>query len=61
MLKPRLAPKVNNGKRLRLKKQDFSLLWSEFDNNTNWSQNKIRELASKLNLSYARVYKWNFD
>ena len=60
MLKPR-APLIRDGRRQRIKQQDFQLLWTEFEQNTNWSKNKIREIARKLNLSYSKVYKWNFD
>ena len=39
----------------------IQVLLQEFDQNPNWSQEKINELAESLNVTQVKVYKWNWD
>ena len=39
----------------------IQVLLQEFDQNPNWSQEKINELAERLNVTQVKVYKWNWD
>ena len=37
------------------------MLRAEYQRNPNWSKNRIKELAARLNLNRTKVYKWNWD
>lgn len=51
------------GKRLmtRMNQLQRNSLKREFELNANWTQEKVEEIAETLNISKAKVYKWNWD
>lgn len=53
----------SNGKqgRRRLRHDERQILENEFLKKSNWSATDIKRIAKRLNFSYAKVYKWNFD
>lgn len=52
-----------NGKRLMTRMDRFQrkILQTEFERSPNWTQEKVEALASRLNITKAKVYKWNWD
>ena len=52
-----------NGKRLMTRMDRFQrkVLQTEFERSPNWAQEKVEALASRLNITKAKVYKWNWD
>ena len=39
----------------------FKILESEFQKDSKWSKEKMKRLASLLNLKESQIYKWNWD
>ena len=52
-----------NGKRLMTRMDRFQrkVLQTEFEHSPNWTQEKVEALAARLNITKAKVYKWNWD
>ena len=52
-----------NGKRLMTRMDRFQrkILQTEFERSPNWTQEKVEALASRLDITKAKVYKWNWD
>ena len=52
-----------NGKRLMTRMDRFQrkILQTEFERSPKWTQEKVEALASRLNITKAKVYKWNWD
>lgn len=52
-----------NGKRVmnRLNSGQISSLHNEYDRDPDWSKQKMIQIASRLNITVAKVYKWNWQ
>lgn len=37
------------------------MMMAEWRSNSNWSRQKIQDLAKQIGISYRSVYKWNWD
>lgn len=48
-------------RRHRLNDLEVAVLRSEFLKDPVWSKAKIEQLASQLNLTCVKVYKWHYD
>ena len=48
-------------RRRRLAASEKERLEAEYMKGSNWSRRKIREVATMLNFSYVKVYKWHYD
>ena len=51
------------GKRImmRMDRLQKKILMAEFDRDANWTSEKVQAIAARLNISKAKVYKWNWD
>lgn len=51
------------GKRLmkRMSRSNWKILLAEFDRNPDWEPEKVEDLSKRLEISKAKVYKWNWD
>ena len=47
--------------RKRMNPAEGQILEAEFALNANWSRQKVTELAKRLHLRRAKIYKWNYD
>ena len=45
----------------RMDRFQRKVLQTEFERSPNWTQEKVEALASRLNITKAKVYKWNWD
>ena len=50
-----------NSRRLRKNQDQYKILLNEFDKEQIWSKERIHELAETSGLSWAQIYKWNWD
>lgn len=51
----------HNHNSFKKKKEQTHILDIEFDKNSNWSKQKMRELGDLLGLKESQVYKWHWD
>ena len=47
--------------RHRLNHEQRQFLEQRFRRNPNWSTEFVKELANRLNITFQKVYKWNWD
>ena len=50
-----------DSRRLRKNQDQYKILLNEFDKEQTWSKEKIHSLAETSGLSWAQIYKWNWD
>ena len=47
--------------RNRLTHEQRQYLEQRFQRNANWSTEYVKDLANRLNITFQKVYKWNWD
>ena len=58
--KPRKSPAVKPV-RVRLNERQREFLEVQFQQKAHWDNDEIEELAKQVGVSFAKVYKWNWE
>jgi hypothetical protein len=56
-----IKSKKKSKKRNRKNSEQIKFLIEEFDKNESWDRKIIQELAEKLDMKFAQIYKWHWE